>query len=174
MRTDLTNALIWLLCILPQGHLVTITSPAEQLYVEQLVMSAEYMNKVWIGIHSKKTNAPFKWVTGEPPAYTNWDDSHSPQSVGTTCAVMDPMSGGKWHDEWCKAPAGSQPTSYNFPFVVEYDCDTTVCGTVPEMVAVTEASGPSCKGKKERCWVNSDCCAGLACKGGSFMYCQKN
>jgi Lectin C-type domain len=143
------------------------------MYVDQLVSSAEYMGKVWLGISSKKTNAPFKWVTGEPPVYTNWDESHSARSVGNTCAVLDPMSGGKWRDEWCKAPAGAQPANYNFPFIIEYDCATTVCGTVPEAVAVTEAAGPVCKGKEDRCWVDTDCCEGFACKGGTFKYCKK-
>lgn len=132
------------------------------------------MGKVWIGLSSKKTDAPFKWVTGETAPYTNWDASHSPRSVGNTCTVLDPAAGGKWRDEWCKAPAGTLATNYNFPFVVEYDCDTTVCGAVPEATPLAEDNGPSCKGTKERCWVNSDCCGGFVCAGGAFKYCEKS
>jgi Lectin C-type domain len=177
-RQDPSPVGFWNLCALSpcarQGHLVTITSPAEQLYVEQLVSTSEYMGKLWIGMASQTSAAPFEWVTGEQVSFTNWDSSHASESAGDTCVVMDPLSGGKWRDYWCKAPAGSQPASYSLPFVVEYDCATTDCGTVPDSGAAQFATdGPPCKGEDERCWAGPDCCEGFACRGDALMYCRK-
>jgi Lectin C-type domain len=156
--------------------LVTITSPAEQLYVENLVLSTEYMGKLWIGMNSKRTNAAFKWVTGEKLKFANWDPSHSPQSVGSTCIVLDLNVAGKWRDEWCKAPVGSeQPGRYDLRFVVEYDCATTSCGALADAADIGQASdGPPCKGEDQRCWVDADCCDGFACRGDSFLYCTQD
>ena len=60
------------------GHLVTITSPEEQKYIELL----NYDNKtLWIGL--RKGNADvWKWVTKEEFSYTNWANGE-PNDYGT-------------------------------------------------------------------------------------------
>ncbi len=60
------------------GHLVTITSPEEQNFINN-ILSDSYNNLYWIG--AKKVNNLWSWVTGEPFAYVNWaEDEPSSQT----------------------------------------------------------------------------------------------
>ncbi len=60
------------------GHLVTITSPEEQNFINN-ILSDSYNNLYWIG--TKKVNNRWSWVTGEPFAYVNWAENEpSPQT----------------------------------------------------------------------------------------------
>ncbi len=53
------------------GHLVTITDPQEQLFVEGLIGS-NARNVYFIGGTDRGTEGEWTWVTGEPWEYTNW------------------------------------------------------------------------------------------------------
>lgn len=60
------------------GHLVTITSPEEQNFINN-ILSDSYNNLYWIG--AKKVNNRWSWVTGEPFSYVNWAKNEpSPQT----------------------------------------------------------------------------------------------
>jgi hypothetical protein len=172
----LSHESVYLNASLAQGHLVTVTSPAEQLYVENLLSSAEYTDKVWIGLtkKNKSKNKNLEWSTGEPVSFSNWADGEPDNLKKTDCGVMNPSLGGKWQDELCRAPK-NDPLLFNvhFPFVVEYDCDSTVCSAATAVVPPEESNGSLCKGKDGRCWLDEDCCAGYVCKGTRFMYCKK-
>ena len=77
------------------GHLATITSPAEQEFLEQL---NEDENVCWIGLHRGEGDA-FFWVTGENVSYTYWgsgepNNSRSEDFPGEDAVAMGP----KWND----------------------------------------------------------------------------
>jgi hypothetical protein len=106
-----------LACPLPDSHLVTITSAAEQTAVEPLVSGA---GNHWIGLseqrssYTQKNEANFRWTTGEPykPAtsYRNWASSEpSFPSLGD-CVVM--RVAGQWASSVC---------TDQLPFVCERD-----------------------------------------------------
>ncbi len=52
------------------GHLVTITSPEEQTFIEGLLKDLK-KNSYWIG-GRKKSDKSWKWITNEAFSYTNW------------------------------------------------------------------------------------------------------
>lgn len=52
------------------GHLATITSAEEQAYIESL-MEAGGKKQYWIGM--QYIDRDYRWITGEPVVYTNWD-----------------------------------------------------------------------------------------------------
>ncbi len=54
------------------GHLVTITSPEEQDYVQSMVI--DYNKPCWIGAYRLGTDTKWSWVTNERFEYTNWDE----------------------------------------------------------------------------------------------------
>ena len=83
------------------GHLVTINSEAEQAYLVDLVRSSTKKN-MWIG--ASPENGNFKWVTGEPFAYTNWASGEPNNVMQTQNAVMmytqnAAYPAGTWNDE---------------------------------------------------------------------------
>ncbi|QOV91974.1 lectin-like protein [Humisphaera borealis] len=69
------------------GHLVTITSAAEQAFVEQLLQSGNSQGGAyWIGL--QKSSGTYNWITGEPVSYTNWlpgqpDNNQGAETVGS-------------------------------------------------------------------------------------------
>lgn len=76
------------------GHLVTITSPQEQAFIE--LLNSDH-RRLWIGAH-RPEGTYFAWVTGEPWSYTNWDEGEpSNKGVGgfENCVVLWPR---KWND----------------------------------------------------------------------------
>lgn len=50
------------------AYLVTITSEAEQIWIESAFGNASY----WIGLTDKKEEGKWEWENGEPVTYTNW------------------------------------------------------------------------------------------------------
>ena len=53
------------------GYLATITSSAEQAFIENLLARHGTKNVYWIGGYCNSDRI-FRWVTGEPFIYTNW------------------------------------------------------------------------------------------------------
>jgi hypothetical protein len=55
------------------GHLVTITSPAEQQFVEDLLVNmGSPTGSYWIGLERQGAGIDFGWSTGEPLTYSNF------------------------------------------------------------------------------------------------------
>jgi hypothetical protein len=53
------------------GHLVSITSQAEQNFLSGLIPNGP-LSQFWIGLRYSPSLGQFKWTTGEPVVYTNW------------------------------------------------------------------------------------------------------
>ena len=53
-----------------QAHLVTITSEAEQIWLEAVFRLGPY----WIGLTDVAKEGEWQWDTGEPVIYTNWKE----------------------------------------------------------------------------------------------------
>jgi len=54
------------------GHLVTINSVDEQNFIETLLSDAQ-RNHYWIGATDEASEGNWRWITGEPWGYSNWD-----------------------------------------------------------------------------------------------------
>jgi hypothetical protein len=118
------------------GHLVTLTSAAENAYVFSLVDSApywapstwqEYWYGPWIGARqpnpqpSDEPGGGWAWVTGEAWGYTNWSstlDNWETEDYGQYFGLWSEGRGAKWNDyDGAFGDAGESPQSY----VVEWD-----------------------------------------------------
>ena len=85
------------------GHLVTITSDAEQSLVHSLIQG--WPTGVWIGLSDERIEGIWEWVTEEELIYTNWVDG---EPIGADYAMMH-----DGHGQW---DGSSQP----LPFVCEW------------------------------------------------------
>jgi hypothetical protein len=97
-----------------QGHLATFTSLNEETLVvsnfPQIVP-----NYVWLGATDEAVEGDWKWITGEPWSYTNWDPGEP--NGGTSENCLDYSDGvDKWNDESCSR-------KINF-YLLEYSADT--------------------------------------------------
>ena len=50
------------------GHLVTLTSSAEEAFIRQ----SFGVQSLWLGLTDEESEGVFAWVTGEPFSYANW------------------------------------------------------------------------------------------------------
>ena len=80
-------------CLAMGGHLVTITSSAENAFVNDLAGS----NTVWIGLTDEASEGTWKWVTGESVTYTNWN-SGEPNDYGSGEDYAEMYTNGMWND----------------------------------------------------------------------------
>ncbi len=102
------------------GHLVTITSRAEQKAITTLIKSG---NKkfYWIGGMRKKSSN-FIWVTGEKFSYLNWSsDAPTENGLGNKNAIMLYKSNGLWKDENGDKPSGKASALKNYGYICEWD-----------------------------------------------------
>lgn len=80
------------------GHLVTITSKAEQKFVYSLLKNTD-KNIYWIGLY--KTGSSRNWVTGEAFSYSNIEKENSGQSyygMYGGAAEKAQKTKGEWYD----------------------------------------------------------------------------
>jgi len=108
-----------------KGHLVTITSPMENLFVSNHIMG---VSPIWIGLSRKQDETEplvrdrnrskpdqWVWVTGELTDYTSWG-----RKTGHTDFVYM-YGGGCWIDGGV----------FGLPFIVEFEPDNPPTGTEP-------------------------------------------
>lgn len=112
------------------GHLVVISSAAEQRSIEKLIdkaMGREVL-PVWIGLTDEEGEGIWKWVNGEPLTYTNWQRYQPTNSNGITpenyCVI--------WHSN-AQSPLpngyrGAKRGEWNdvagdnvLPYIIEFD-----------------------------------------------------
>ena len=112
------------------GHLVVISSKAEQQFVEKLINKAmkNLPWPVWIGLTDEEGEGVWKWVTGEALTYTNWQRYQPSNSNSITpenyCVI--------WHSDKQSPPPngyrGAKKGEWNdiagdnvMPYIIEYD-----------------------------------------------------
>ena len=105
------------------GHLVTITSSGENSFVFNTWPSG------WIGFNDEVVEGQWRWVTGEPVTYTNWN-SGEPNNAGNEDYAQF-VSGGKWND---------LPNT-SLPYVIEFDYIVTFTAWALEQTVYTNSSG---------------------------------
>ena len=91
-------------CINMGGHLVTVTTAAENSFIFGLWPSG------WIGLTDEVTEGVWQWVTGEPYSYTSWNPGE-PNNAGNEDYIQF-VGGGKWND---------LPNNVSLPYVLEFE-----------------------------------------------------
>ena len=111
-------------CATMGGHLVTITSSAEQSFIYNLWPSG------WIGLTDEVSEGTWRWVTGETYSYSNWNPGE-PNNAGNEDYVQF-VSNGKWND---------LPNNYSLPYVLEFEYLVTTSSWALYKTIYTNSSG---------------------------------
>jgi hypothetical protein len=105
------------------GHLVTIANSAEQSFVFNTWPSG------WIGFNDEAVEGQWRWVTGEPVTYTNWNGGE-PNNAGNEDYAQF-VTGGRWNDL----------PNVSLPYVIEFEYIVTMGPWVLEATTLTNFVG---------------------------------
>ena len=123
-----TGSAFWLTakanCEAMGGHLVTVTSSAENNFIFNLWPSG------WIGLTDEVTEGVWRWVTGEPYSYSSWN-AGEPNNAGNEDYVQF-VGSGRWND---------LPNNQALPYVLEFEYIVTTTAWAIDATSVTNASG---------------------------------
>jgi len=111
-------------CIDMGGHLVTVTTSAENSFIYNLWPSG------WIGLTDEVTEGTWKWVTGETYSYSSWN-SGEPNNSGNEDYIQF-VGAGKWND---------LNNSSSLPYVLEFEYIVTYTSWVLFKTVYTNSSG---------------------------------
>jgi hypothetical protein len=78
------------------GHLITINNAEEQAFVETTFF-APRDQAFWIGMTDADTEGDWRWISGEPSEYTNWEYRSEPNN----CQWRDPVTGQTIDEDYC-------------------------------------------------------------------------
>jgi hypothetical protein len=95
-------------CINMGGHLVTSTTLAENNFLFGLWPNG------WIGLTDEVVEGQWRWVTGEPFSWANWNGGEPNNSNNEDYIQF--VGGGKWND----LPNTSLPYVLEFEYIVDY------------------------------------------------------
>lgn len=96
-------------CLNMGGHLVTVTSAAENTFIFNLWPSG------WIGLTDEVVEGQWRWVTGEPYSYQSWN-SGEPNNSNNEDYIQF-VGGGRWND---LNNSSSLPYVLEFEYIVNY------------------------------------------------------
>ena len=91
------------------GHLVTMTSAAEDRFVIDNLIGDLSLRGVWMGLTDMLRESHYCWVTGEPYSYTNW--AQWPEQQPDNFYEAD-WHGGEDYGMYAQFP-GKQPWAWN-------------------------------------------------------------
>lgn len=94
------------------GHLVTITSQEEQIFIASYLKTIHYTNSTWIGTYSDVEN--WHWVTGETFEYTCWTKGNPDNADGNEWFAYLYNNQFEWND---------YPPTRNFAYLCEFECE---------------------------------------------------
>jgi VCBS repeat-containing protein len=98
------------------GHLVTITSAAEEAFVAANVLNLQPAHsRVYIGLTDREDEGAFLWITGEPVTYVNWQPGEPNNAGEEDFGEMIFFDGVQWL--WNDLPGLGHFGSY----IVEFD-----------------------------------------------------
>lgn len=90
------------------GHLVTIRNAAEQAWIYSTIVPHAGANSLWIGLTDRQVEGSYRWISGEPFNYENWDAGEPNNSNGVDqdyahlyapgVQVQGRDASGKWDD----------------------------------------------------------------------------
>jgi hypothetical protein len=106
------------------GHLVTVTSAAENNFIFNLWPSG------WIGLTDEASEGTWRWVTGEAYSYSSWNPGE-PNNSGDEDYIQF-VGGGKWND---LNNSSSLPYVLEFEYIVDYTAWTLLT------TSTTDATG---------------------------------
>lgn len=109
-----------------KGHLVTITSDAEQRFVNSLILNSS-KNMYWMG--AKQGMSSWYWITGENFSYTNWGEGEPNNQDGSEgflqiyAKSINRKVLGDWNDASVSGAAYSDDfySLENTGYIVEWD-----------------------------------------------------
>ena len=114
------------------GHLITITSQAEQSFVERIVLSEGTKNSYWMGGFRNSTGN-YEWITKEPFIYSYWAKGEPNNAFGGEYIISmyrnsltNRTIAGEWNDMSEDGSTKNQNHkiffgSHNFGFICEWD-----------------------------------------------------
>jgi hypothetical protein len=85
------------------GHLVSITSAEENMFIYDNIRQPDNDWGAWIGLQNTGTPGSFAWVTGEPVSYTNWNIGEPNNQGGNAMFIAEPyvhILGYDFFDRW--------------------------------------------------------------------------
>ncbi|MCH8922641.1 MAG: tandem-95 repeat protein, partial [Planctomycetes bacterium] len=95
------------------GHLVTITSAAEADFLRANVLDPAPTSFIYIGLNDDEVEGLFRWVTGEPVTFTDWNPGEPNNAGGEDAVIVVRNSGWRWNDV--------DEFDLRFAYVVEFD-----------------------------------------------------
>ncbi|KAH9498738.1 chromatin-modulating protein mrc1 [Bulinus truncatus] len=115
-------------CVSERGHLASLSSVAEQAFVEILTQHVDAI-QMWVGLMYSLSTQAFSWSDGWPVTFTNWGTGE-PDLTGMTACVSHTVDG-QWQDV---------PCVMKLPFICEINLGSppTPTPTIP----VTSAACP--------------------------------
>jgi hypothetical protein len=111
-------------CLNMGGHLVTVTTAAENSFIFNLWPNG------WIGLTDELVEGQWRWVTGETYSYSSWNPGE-PNNAGNEDYVQF-VGGGRWND---------LPNNFALPYVIEFDYIVTFTPWVLHRTVYTDATG---------------------------------
>lgn len=121
-------------CLNMGGHLVTSTSLAENNFLFNLWPNG------WIGLTDEVVEGQWRWVTGEPFSWSNWNGGEPNNSNNEDYIQF--VGGGKWND----LPNVSLPYVLEFEYIVTFTEWVYVKSVYTDLngrYVINESSNPS-------------------------------